>query len=338
MAPSKRPYAVTIDDVARRAGVSVSTVSRVVNHTAPVSDEAAARVQAAMRDLKYRPRAAARSLATRTTNTLGLLLTGIYGDFFTPLLSGIEQVAGDAGFDLLISTSRRASRDGLAHLLGAHNTDGLLVFADSLDEAGLAHYHVSGLPLILIHQSPPGDLNIPCVTVENKAASCRLVEHLIAVHGRHRIAFLRGPEAHEDSYWREIGYRQALEAAGLPFDPTLVATGAFDRDVAHRAVHDLLAGGAQPDAIFAGDDEAAVGVLAALSDAGRQVPDDIAVVGFDDQRLSAYLTPPLTTVRAPTEEVGRHAAHQLISLIRTGQAERLVLLPTELVIRRSCGC
>jgi DNA-binding LacI/PurR family transcriptional regulator len=166
--------------------------------------------------------------------------------------------------------------------------------------------------------------------------SCRLVEHLIAVHGRRRIAFLRGPEAHEDSYWREIGYRQALEAAGLPFDPALVATGGFDRDVAHRAVHDLLAGGAQPDAIFAGDDEAAVGVLAALSDAGRQVPDDIAVVGFDDQRLSAYLTPPLTTVRAPTEEVGRQAAHQLISLIRTGQAKRLVLLPTELVIRRSC--
>ena len=347
--PSKRPYTVTIDDVARRAGVSISTVSRVVNRTVPVSEEAAARVQAAMIELKYQPRAAARNLATRQTKALGLLLTDISGDFFVPLLRGVEAATAEAGFSLLISTAR----DGLSHSAGVHNTDGLLIFADGLDETGLRYCHDLGFPLVLIHQSPPPHLpqagntgqadalDIPCVTVENKAASYRLVEHLIVTHGRRTIGFLRGPHSQEDSYWRELGYRQALDAHGLPFDPALVAPGEFNRVVAHASVDAWLAdptAGNRLDAIFAGDDESAVGVLAALHSAGKRVPEDVAVVGFDDQTLAAYLAPPLTTVRAPTEEVGRQAARQLINLIRTGQADRLTLLPTDLVLRRSCGC
>jgi LacI family transcriptional regulator len=344
--PSKRPYTVTIDDVARRAGVSISTVSRVVNHTVPVSEEAAARVEAAMAELKYQPRAAARNLATRQTKALGLLLTDISGDFFVPLLRGVEAATAEAGFSLLISTAR----DGQSHSAGVHNTDGLLIFADGLGETKLRYCHDLGFPLVLIHQSPPSrlpgpgqtdTLEIPCVTVENKAASCRLVEHLIVDHGRRTIAFLRGPQSQEDSYWRELGYRQALDAHGLAFDPALVAPGEFDRAIACASVNAWLTDAVvvdRLDAIFAGDDEAAVGALAALHDAGKRVPEDVAVVGFDDQTLAAYLNPPLTTVRAPTEEVGRQAARQLISLIRTGQADRLTLLPTDLVLRRSCGC
>jgi LacI family transcriptional regulator len=339
MTPSQRSYRVTIDDVARRAGVSISTVSRVINRTVPVSDEAASRVEAAMRELSYRPRAAARNLATRKTNTVGLLISGIEGDFFAPLLSGIESVTSEAGYDLLISTSgRRGPRDEFPASLGAHNTDGLLVFANSLGPAGLAQCHDMEFPIVLIHQSPPDDLQFPCVTVENRAAARRLVQHLIEVHGRRRIAFLRGPEGHEDSFWRETGYRKALEEHGIPFDPDLVAAGGFDRRVAQASIRGLLAKGVEMDAIFAGDDEAAIGVLIALDEAGKRVPQEIAVVGFDDQRSSAYLTPPLTTVRAPTEDVGREAARQLLNLLRTGQAEPLTLLPTEVVIRHSCGC
>lgn len=338
MDPSKRLYAVTIHDVARQAGVSISTVSRVINESAPVSEPVKDRVRATMRELNYQPRTAARNLATRRTNTLGLLLTDIQGDFFAPLLSGIEAVTNEAGFDLLISTSRRNPRDEVPHSVGAHNTDGLLVFAGSLREAGLRYCHGLGLPVVLIHQSPPPSLDIPCVTVENKAASRRLVEHLIVTHQRRRIAFLRGPEEHEDSYWREVGYRQALEEHGLARMPELVAQGDFDRRVARSSVSEMLAAGINVDAFYCGDDEAAVGVLEALHEAGVRVPEEVSVVGFDDQRLSAYLTPPLTTVRAPTEEVGRQAARQLVGLIRSGQADRLSLLPTEIVIRRSCGC
>jgi LacI family transcriptional regulator len=329
-----RDSSITIRDVARQADVSVATVSRYINQTAPVSPEVAARVQAAMAELKFVPHASAQRLATHKTNAVGLLVENLH-DFFSPMFTGVESVTNAAGFDLLISSSHHKE---FPFTLGPHNTDGLLVFWDSLSQASLQQAHAMGFPIVLIHQSPPEGLAIPCVTVENKAASKRLVDHLIEAHGRRRIVFLRGPIDNEDSYWREIGYRQALEDHGLPLDPRLVSKGDYDRTVAEASTRELLRAGAEFDAVFAADDETALGVLAALRAAGKHVPEEVSLVGFDDQRMSAYLTPPLTTVRAPTEEVGRQAAHQLVSLIRTGQADLLTLLPTEMVLRHSCGC
>jgi LacI family transcriptional regulator len=329
----------TIDDVARRAGVSISTVSRVINRNVPVSDEVVVQVEAAMKALKYVPRAAARNLATRKTKTLGLLLADILGDFFAPLLAGVESMSDQHGYDLLISTAgRRGPQVELPRSLGNHNTDGLLIFAGSLTPEGVKQAYAFELPMVLIHQSPPSNLPIPCVTIENKAASCNIVSHLIEVHQRRRIVLLSGPLNNEDGYWREMGYREALAIHQLPFDPTLVVPGYFSRKVAQASVARLLAAGVTFDAIFSGDDEAAVGALTTLQQAGKQVPEDIAVVGFDDQRLAAVLSPPLTTVYVPIEQVGAEAARQLISLIQIGQAEALTLLPTQLVIRRSCGC
>ncbi len=331
--------AATIRDVARQAGVSVATVSRYINHNAPVSAEVAARLETVMVELHYTPQANARSLATHRTHTLGLLMVDIAGDFFPPLLSGIEAVTYENGYDLLISSIREPERRRTFPLpVGPHNTDGLLVFADSLDAEGMQRFAASHFPLVLIHRSSPEGLIIPCVTVENKAASCTIVEHLIETHNRRRILFLQGPGEQEDSQWRELGYREALEKHNIPFDPALVAPGNFDRVIAYHSMQQLLARGVIFDAVFTGDDEAAVGALMALNEAGITVPDAVSVAGFDDQRMAPFLTPPLTTVRAPTEEVGRVAAQQLLSLIRTGQANPLTLLPTEIVIRCSCGC
>jgi DNA-binding LacI/PurR family transcriptional regulator len=336
---NKKPPHNTIDDVARLAGVSISTVSRVINRNVPVSDEVVAKVEAAMLELKYIPRAAARNLASRKTNTLGLLAAEVLGDFFSPLLSGIEGAVAEAGYDLLISTAaRRGPHDHLPGSLGTHNTDGLLVFAGSLTSAGIEHTHALGLPMVLIHQSTPAHLPIPCVTIENKAAACAIVEHLIRVHGRRCIVLLRGLPKHEDAYWREVGYREALAQNGLAFDSSLVMPGDFNRDVARRSITRLLEQGVAFDAVFSGDDEAAVGALQALQARGKCVPDEVSVVGFDDQNLAAVINPPLTTVHTPTAEVGRAAAEQLLRLIRTEEADLLTLLPTELVIRRSCGC
>src|SRR5215510_3986595 len=146
----------TIDDVAKRAGVSISTVSRVINRNVPVSDEVVIQVEAAMKELRYVPRAAARNLATRKTNTLGLLLADILGDFFGPLLAGIESVADHYGYDLLISTAgRRGPQTELPRSFGSHNTDGLLIFAGSLTQEGIVQAHTAELPMVLIHQSPP---------------------------------------------------------------------------------------------------------------------------------------------------------------------------------------
>src|SRR5512135_1115049 len=170
----------TIRDVARQAGVSVATVSRFINHTAVVAPEVSSRLAKVMSEQKYVPRAAARNLATHRTNTLGLLLDAIHGDFFAPLLNGIEAASGEAGYDLLISTSGRPIlRAEFSLPLGPHNTDGLLIFTNTLDNKGLTGLFELGLPVVLIHQSAPNGLNIPCVTVENKAASRKIVDHLI---------------------------------------------------------------------------------------------------------------------------------------------------------------
>jgi DNA-binding LacI/PurR family transcriptional regulator len=319
--------------------VSIATVSRVLNETAPVIPDTAERVREAISELHYVPRAAARVLASRQTNTIGLLLPEIGGWFFPSMLRGIEAAAREDGYDLLIHTVEatyplKASR----RALGMHNTDGLIIFTNSVEQAELEHLKHKGFPIILLHQTPPETLDIPVVTIENKSGAQKLVDHLIEVHGCRRILYLQGPENHEDSEWRERGYRESLEQHHIPFDETLVAVGEFDETIAASAIRQLLVEGVEFDAVFSGDDDASIGVITALQGAGHKIPEDVAVVGFDDVPIARFLTPPLTTVRAPIEEVGRDAVHQLVRLIRGEEAKPLILLPTELIIRKSCGC
>ncbi len=337
---SKSHFRATITDVARKAGVSIATVSRVINQTAPVAPSTVAHVQAAIAELNYRPQSAARVLASQKTNTIGLLFPEISGDFVSPLLRGIEAEARESGFALLVYATQGGAAVGATRPqpLGEHNTDGVVIFVGSLPEKELFRFNQIGFPVVLVYRSSPNGLSIPCVTIENKQGARMLVDHLIELHGYRRIAFLVGQEGHEDSYWREMGYRESLKAHDIPFDPKLVSVGGFDREVARAAVERWLREGLAFDAVFAADDDSAIGVLIALHDAGKRVPEDIAVVGFDDIALSRYLTPPLTTVRAPTEQVGREAIKQLVRLIRGESVEPLVLLPTQLVIRHSCGC
>jgi LacI family transcriptional regulator len=328
----------TIADVAKKADVSIATVSRVINASTPVNPETAERVRDAIKGLNYFPSPAARILASRRTNTIGLILPEISGAFFPPMLKGIEAGVREAGFDLLIHTTQSIEGITPRHRLGEHNTDGLLVFIGSVDDGELIRLRQLNFPVVLLHQTPPAGLKIPMVTVENKSGAQKLVEHLIELHHCRRIAFLQGPDGHADSVWRERGYREALRNHRIPFDPTLVGKGEFNHDSARAAVQAWLLDGIEFDAIFAGDDEAASGAMQALLEYGKRIPDDLAVVGFDDISFSKYLNPPLTTVRAPTERVGSESVRQLVSLIRKGHAEAEVLLPTEMVIRRSCGC
>jgi DNA-binding LacI/PurR family transcriptional regulator len=334
------PSLATISDVARHAGVSIATVSRVLNRSATVTDSTASRVRAAIAELNYVPHAAARGLARGKLNALGLISDIISVPFFAPLFEGIESAAREAGFDVLIHCTQRkpSSTPGFARPLGPHNTDGLLVFAGTLEDAELTYLNRRGFPMVLLHQTPPDALNIPCVTFENKASARNMAEHLIQDHGYRRIAFLTGPPGQEDSCWREMGYREALSAHGIAYDPALVAGGGVKGSQAQAVVEKWLAEGLCLDAIFAWDDDLALEVIYAFQRAGMQVPQDIAVVGFDDIHLAHYLAPPLTTVRVPVEQAGREAVRQLVRLMETGQADPVTLLPTELVIRRSCGC
>jgi LacI family transcriptional regulator len=325
-------------DVARRAGVSVATVSRYINRNAVTSRDVSERIQKVMDELNYVPHATARQLATRKTRVIGLLLTNMIHDFFAPLLSGIESVVSQNGYNLLVATYRAGTRENCEPPIGAHNTDGMLVFADSLDSAQIMRLYARKFPLVLIHRTPPDNLPIPFVTVENRAAARNVVEHLITEHGKRNIVFVRGPAQQEDSYWREEGYKLALQAHGLPFRAELVLSGEFEREISYIAMREFLSDSPVFDAVFASDDDSAIGALKALNESGRRVPDDIALVGFDDMRLSSFLTPPLTTVRAPTEQVGRVAAQQLFRILENVAPERVTLLPTQIILRRSCGC
>ncbi len=323
---------ITIEDVAKRAGLSTATVSRVMNQTGPVSKESVRRVQLAVSELHYKPNLAAKQLASQKNNMLGLLLDEISGDFFPPMLRGMETGAREAGYDLLIATMR-----GGSYAVGPHNTDGILVFDTSLDEAQLRKLDAESFPMVLLYRPPPRGLQIPYVAFENKDGARAMTDHLIEQCGYQRIAFLRGPSDNQDSYWRERGYRESLEAHGIAFHSDLLATGDFDDEIAYKVVRQWVGEGLTVDAIFAGDDESAIGTILALRDAGLRVPEDIAVVGFDDSPSSRHLTPPLTTVRAPIEQTGFEAVKQLISLIEKGAAQPEILLPTEIIIRESCG-
>ncbi len=339
---SSRDHTVqtTIADVARHAGVSIATVSRVLNRPDTVRPATAARVRAAIAQLHFQPHAGARGLASGRMHALGLITHIISVPFYAPLLQGIESAARHHGLDLLIHCTQDepCPGPGFQRPLGPHNTDGLLVFAGGLAIDELKYLRRRDFPVVLLYQTPPDDLSIPSVTIENRGSAREVVEHLIAVHGCRRIAFLSGPESQQDSLLRELGYRDALAAHSISFDPALVSFGGIKGSAALAVSERWLRDCMPLDAIFAWDDDTALEVIRALQAAGKRVPEDIAVVGFDDIHLAHYLAPPLTTVRTPVEQVGREAVHQLVRLINTGHADAVTSLPTQLVIRRSCGC
>ena len=331
---------VTISDVSKHAGVSIATVSRVLNNTLPVSEETATRVREAIDELNFIPNTSARVLAGGKTFVFGLIIPEIAALSLIPLLTGIENATRMMGYGLLIYASGVDSISGekIRHILNENNTDGLLVYVNSLDEGELTRLNQIGFPVVLLHHTPPKNLSIPYITFRNKRATQELVDHLIEVHSYRRIAWLRGPAGHEDSTSRGMGYRNSLSNHKIPFDPDLVGYGGFNYQDARKTVNCWLTQKIKIDAIFAGADEAAFGAISAIWDAGLRVPEDIAVVGFDDIDLGRHLFPPLTTVHADFERAGREAVLQLVNLVTTGKASNKVIAPTRLVIRRSCNC
>jgi LacI family transcriptional regulator len=325
--------APSIEDVAAHARVSIATVSRVLNSRGKYSEETRLRVLESIKTLKYAPNTAARSLAQGRTQVIALIMSSINADFLQPLLVAVVEAATLAGYDVLLTL--RPTTKG-HRPIGRHNVDGAVVFASSADQTELYRLHTAGCPLVLMYETTPADLNIPCVLLENRQGARQMTEHLIR-GGHKRIAFLRGSDGLEDTVERERGYRDALAAHGIPVVEALIGEGGFNAGIAIQTVTGWLEQGLEFDAIFASDDDSASGALQSLANAGVAVPSSVAVVGFDDAPFAANLTPPLTTVRAMTTQVGFEAVRLLVNLIETGSSPSLVRLPTELVIRRSCG-
>ncbi|WP_350280513.1 LacI family DNA-binding transcriptional regulator [Kribbella sp. HUAS MG21] len=314
---------VTRNDVAQYAGVSTAVVSYVVNEgPRKVAPETRERVLDAIRVLGYRPNATARALRMGTTRTFGLITPDGGNPLFAELAKAIDREAAARGYVVL-----QTSADGdpetehakIAELV-ARQVSGLLLVAPTADPA-LADVEV---PVIAINRVLP---TVSSVRPAYREGARLGVEHLIS-HGRRSIGLVIGGAGHPE---RELGWREALATAGLPEGP--VARAAFSREGGYRAAQVLLH--SEPTAIFASSDLQAIGVLRALHEAGRKVPEDVAVVAFDGTPETEYTWPPLTVVRQPVEQLAREAVRRLIE---GEDAVDALTVPTELILRRSCGC
>jgi LacI family transcriptional regulator len=335
---------VTSHDVARLAGVSRTTVSFVLNDVphVQISEETRLRVLQAADVLGYHPDAAARSLATRQTQTLALVLyqsaDRIVADaFLSDVVRGLSEVCQERGFRLLLHPFEEIGKsEAYVSLVLENRIDGLIVSGPRSDDEQLPRLHEDGFPLVLL-----GQLNgagTKSVDVDNNSAAYRAVSHLIQL-GHTRIALItNGPLEYTASADRMLGYRRALSGAGLPYDEGIVRYGQFHARSGFQAMEELLALAEPPTATFVASDEVAVGALAALHQRGIAVPEEMAIVGFDDIPVARFLVPPLTTIRLPAYELGVRAADMLIKTIQGEEvAESQVLLRTQLVIRESCG-
>jgi LacI family transcriptional regulator len=327
---------ITIKDVARQANVSVATVSRALNGHENVADAVRTRVLAVARELRYSPHHAARSLSSRRTNTIGVILPDLYGEFFSELMRGIDQVARDHGQHLLVS-SYHGNPQEQGEALGAMRgrVDGLLVMSPyAIDASPLADHLGQAQPAVLINSSLP-ELDAPALTVDNRTAAAEMVQHL-ADTGRRRIAYIDGPADNFDARDRLLGYEQGL-AAAMPGVQPWVVHGDFSEASGHHAAQELLGASQRPDAVFAANDMMALGFMFACQQVGVDVPAQIAVAGFDDIPLARYTNPSLTTMRVDIAGLGAQAMRMLLQQL-SGDARNAVAsesLAARLIARKS---
>ncbi|WP_380169340.1 LacI family DNA-binding transcriptional regulator [Jannaschia sp. R86511] len=336
---SDRPRPATLVDVAARAGVGRGTASRALTGSPAVSPGVRAAVLKAADELDYRPNLAARSLRSRRSGSVALVVPEtedvVFTDsFFSGILRGVNAELTDAGLLLVLSLPRT---DAQRHQIERHAVDGhvdgvILISAHDTDPLPAALL-AAGVPVVTAGR--PSDGTMPSVDVDNRGGARAATEHLIT-GGRRRLVSVTGPQDMSAGTDRVTGWRDAVAAAGLAVTPDLLADGGFTEEGGHHAMRQLLAAVPDLDGVFVASDLMAAGALAALREAGRDVPGDVAVVGFDDRPLARHLSPPLTTVRQPIEDLGRGATRLLLGLLagRPTPAAPLVL-PTELVVRES---
>jgi LacI family transcriptional regulator len=327
-------------DVARLAGVSVATVSHVLNGTRAVRPRTRDQVMDAVRRANYTPNTVARSLATARTTTIGLALSAISNPYFGDLLLSIEHTAVDAGYTLLLADPRDEPDYELTVIqrLRRRRVDGLILAPSGRPTAALDYLDEHRLPTVLVDRLI--DAGLDQVGSENTGPVADLVEHF-AERGHRRIALVAGHRGLATTVERQAGYLLGLRRCGLSPDPELVVDGHSETETARHAMHQLLAlgPGRRPTAVIAGNNSMTIGVLAALRDAGVAVPQDMALAGFDDFPWAELFSPGLTVIAQPFVEMGRRAVELLLARMADPAAPPVtVRLPPTFVHRDSCGC
>jgi LacI family transcriptional regulator len=329
---------VTMADVAQEAGVSLQTVSRVINGRHDVSPATRKHVEAIIERLGYQPNAIARSLASTYTRTLGFV-TNDFSDYtWTQIMTGAEHEARAQGYFLMIGSAERNPSDvpEYLRLLSERQVDGILFGRES---RGLNDSRYNDLfqqvPVVTVAYYPSLK-QITVVDVDNVSGGRQATEYLLST-GRRQIALITGP-----AHWKAVedrcqGYKQALEASGIPYADSLIAVGDFSYKSGYEAMRQLLTRGVPVNGVFAQSDQMAIGAIRALQEAGKHIPQDVAIIGYDDIPAAAYCYPPLTTIRQPLQELGRIATQLLIKIIEgeASSVETEVLLKTEVIQRES---
>ena len=337
----------TLEEVAARAGVGRGTVSRVVNGSPRVSDRTRAAVEAAVAELGYVPNRAARALAANRTDAIALVVPEAEHRFFvepyfSDILRGVNSALADTDMQLLLTiVGSDRERGRLAHYLAGHRVDGVLVVSLSADDPLPDLLTELGIPAVISGRRS-ADEPLPWVDADNEAGAREAVAHLVS-RGRRRIATITGRLDIYGAQCRLAGYREALAAAGLPVEESLIAPADFTEEGGRAAMELLLGLDPLPDAVFVASDVMASGARQVLRARGIRVPEDMAMVGFDDSSIARHMEPPLTSVRQPIEEMGRIMAHTLLGEIaRTSlpvgaprPPQPQLMLPTELVARSS---
>ncbi len=327
---------VTLEDIARQAGVSPSTVSRVLNGSKRVADDKRALVLAAIKEHQYRPNVLARGLVRGRTMLVGVLAQDIGSPFFAKMVSGIERGLAHTAYRPLLTTTHWHTEDQedevrSLQLLLERRVDGLIVLGGHVPDLEL-HAAAAHVPTMIVARRVQG-LESQCLYIDNEGAAYRATRYLIGL-GHTRIAHVTGTPGHPDATDRLAGYRRALAEVGLTVDERLIVEGRFTEESGLAAVEELLARGERFTAIFTANDQSAYGVMLGLFNHGYRIPTDMSLVGFDDQFLSAYTLPPLTTVHHPTLELGQAAAESLVRRL-DGKEPMLPHFAADLIIRKS---
>ncbi len=332
-----------IKDVASRAGVSPSTVSRVVANHPRISKATRERVRAVMKELDYHPNVIARSLVRQSSEAIGLLIPSsieqfFLNPFFPEVLRGITQVAQNEGYDIVLSTALhgRNDVDRLERMVRSKQVDGVILLTARLDDPLFTVLEENHIPSVVIGR-PSQEVSLSWVNNDNRLAAYETTTHLLKL-GHQRIGFIGGSQELVVTVDRLTGYSHALMECGITFDPNLVVSGEFIEDVGYNGMMRLLALAERPSAIVASDDVLAFGAMRAAGELGYRIPEDLAIVGFNDIPLARLANPPMTTMNVHIYELGQTAAKLLLQHINDKVAPpQNVIVAHELVVRRTCG-
>jgi len=329
----------TIKEVALKAGVSIATVSRVFNNSSLVNRKTTERVREIAHSLHYVPNASARSLSRRKSDTFGMILPDLFGEFFSEVIRGADQTAQKYSYNVLLSSSHN-NQDEIKEALNIMKgrVDGIIIMSPNINADILRHSINKSLPIVLLNCFVE-DNSFDSIVIDNCNGAYQITNHLIK-HGHKRIAMIKGAAGNIEADERLRGYRQALALHQCEVSDTLEFNGDFSEESGYLSAIKILSTTPLPTAVFAANDSMAIGALRAFHDKGFVVPDDMALVGFDDIPISRYVKPSLSTVQVPIHKMGILAVERLLFALQEIEItdKEKIIFPTQLMIRESCGC